>query len=279
MKYLEIEDSNTHHKNLSPLDSIASINFMCYDQRQSRSNKHAKNHKNGKPVGQKHDGGSRIQNSNNSSRILAELEGKCLKCGKLKHQPGQKCSAHGPKCKACSKIRHFAKICFSTRRQQGGNKMVGNVQLQEREDDDTFVDEIGRNQPNSSYPKVNMIKLINTLRKQGNGVPTHVPEKYLKFKVSLSPWKTFNDQIIVRVDTGADANCMNEKTFNALFPEVKLSWCPYQIQNFGNSAADVQILGESQIFLLFKGKMYLHTFIVTNANDCSNLLLRYLTCL
>ena len=94
----------------------------------------------------------------------------------------------------------------------------------------------------------------------------------LKCNVSLDPWKTFSGQIIVRMDTGVDVNCMNEKTFHALFPEVKLSWCPHQIQNFENSAEDIQILGESQIFLLFKGVKYLHTFIVTNANDCPNVL-------
>ena len=107
-----------------------------------------------------------------------------------------------------------------------------------------------------------MIKLINTFRKQGNGVPTHVPEKYLKFSVTLSPWKTLIDQIIVRVYTGADVNCMNEKNFYALFPEVKLSWCYHQIQNFG---ADIKILEEFQILLLFKGERYLNNFIVTNA--------------
>ena len=55
---------------------------------------------------------------------------------------------------------------------------------------------------------------------------------------------------------------MNEKTFKKLFPEVKLSVCPHEIQNFGNSIADISILREK----------YLNTFIVTNANDCPNLL-------
>ena len=175
------------------------------------------------------------------------------------------------KCKACGKLGHFAKVCLSSRREHGGSKMVGNMQVQENEEDEngTFVNEIGHTQV---YPKINIIKLIITLRKQANGVPSHTPEKYLKFNVSLNPWKTFNDKIIVRVDTGADVNSMNETTFYALFPEVVLSWCPLQIQNLGNSAADVQILREFQLFLMSKGVKYLHTFSVTNANDCPNLL-------
>ena len=73
-------------------------------------------------------------------------------------------------------------------------------------------------------------------------------------------------------DTGADVNCMNETTFRKLFPKVKLDVCPHEIQNFGNSTADISILGQFQTFLLFRGKKYLNTFIVTNANNCPNLL-------
>ena len=65
---------------------------------------------------------------------------------------------------------------------------------------------------------------------------------------------------------------MNETTFKKLFPKVQLDVCPYEIQNFGNSTADISILGQFQTYLQFRGKKYLNTFIVTNANDCPNLL-------
>ena len=58
---------------------------------------------------------------------------------------------------------------------------------------------------------------------------------------------------------------MNEKTFRRLFPKVKLSVCPYEIQNFGNSTADISILGQFHAYLQFRGEKYLTTFIVTNA--------------
>ena len=77
---------------------------------------------------------------------------------------------------------------------------------------------------------------------------------------------------MVRVDTGADVNCTNEKTFNELFPEVQLSVCPHEIQNFRNSIADISILGQFCTYLEFRGEKYLNTFIVTNLNDCPNLL-------
>ena len=65
---------------------------------------------------------------------------------------------------------------------------------------------------------------------------------------------------------------MNENTFKKLFPKVKLSVCPHEIQNFGNSVADISILGQFHTYLQFRGEKYLNTFIVTNANDCPNLL-------
>ena len=77
---------------------------------------------------------------------------------------------------------------------------------------------------------------------------------------------------VVRVDTGADVNCMNEKIFKRLFPKVKLSVCPHEIQNFGKSVADISILEQFHTYLQFRREKYLNVFIVTNANDCSNLL-------
>ena len=69
-------------------------------------------------------------------------------------------------------------------------------------------------------------------------------EKCLKFPIVSHPRGPYNHHIVVRVDTGADVNCMNENTFNELFPEVQLSVCPHEIQNFRNSVADISILGQ-----------------------------------
>ena len=46
---------------------------------------------------------------------------------------------------------------------------------------------------------------------------------------------------------------------------------PHEIQNFGNSIADISILGQFHTYLQFRGEKYLNTFIVTDANDCPNL--------
>ena len=53
---------------------------------------------------------------------------------------------------------------------------------------------------------------------------------------------------------------------------LKYNVCPHEIQNFGNSVADISILGQFRTYLEFRGEKYLNTFIVTNLNDCPNLL-------
>ena len=96
--------------------------------------------------------------------------------------------------------------------------------------------------------------------------------KNTKFPINVDPRGPYKHHLVVRVDTGADVNCINEKTFKKLFPKVKLSVCPHEIQNFGNSVADISILGQFRTYLQFRGEKYLNAFIVTNTNDCPNLL-------
>ena len=57
-----------------------------------------------------------------------------------------------------------------------------------------------------------------------------------------------------------------------IFPGVQLSVCPHEKQNFRNSIADISILGQFHTYLEFCGEKYLNTFLVTNVNDCPNLL-------
>ena len=112
-----------------------------------------------------------------------------------------------------------------------------------------------------------MLKIVNHI-----GAISGTQERHLKFPIDVDVRGPYKHHLVVRVDTGADVNCMNEKTFRRLFPKVKLDVCPYKIQNFGNSTADISILGQFCTYLQFRGKKYLNTFIVTNANDCPNLL-------
>ena len=59
--------------------------------------------------------------------------------------------------------------------------------------------------------------------------------KCLKFPIASHPIGPYNHHIVVRVDTGADVNCMNENTFKELLPEVQhrqnATWEPATVVN------------------------------------------------
>ena len=194
-----------------------------------------------------------------TSRKPLGMEGKCMRCGKPEHQQGEKCAAKNAKCKDCHKIGHFYKVCQSNKRTRRANL----AQVTPQDEDDTHIDECGYTQPNP--PMVNMLKVTNH-------TGTTSDTQFLKFPIDVNPRGSYKYHLEVSIDTGADVNCMNEKTFKKLFPEVELSVCPHSIQNFGNSTADVYILGQFRTYLQFRGRKYLNTFIVTNANDCPNIL-------
>ena len=177
------------------------------------------------------------------------------------NQPGQKCAAKNAKCKDCHKIGHFYKVCQSKKKARRANL----AQVAPQTEQDTYIDENRVRQPNPLM--VNMLKIVNHI-----GATSGSQEKHLKFPVDVDPRGPYKHHLVVRVDTGADVNCMNEKTFKELFPKVKLSGCPYEIQNFGNTVADISILDQFRTYLQFRGEKYLNTFILTNANDFPNLL-------
>ena len=66
-----------------------------------------------------------------------------------------------------------------------------------------------------------MLKLVNHI-----GATKGSQGKHLKFPIDIDPRGPYKHHLVVRVDTGADVNCMNEKTFKELFPEVKLCMPP-----------------------------------------------------
>ena len=164
-------------------------------------------------------------------------------------------------CKVQGVPQNFYKVCQSKKRARRANL----AQVAPQTEQDTHINENGVRQPNP--PMVNMLKIVNHI-----GATSGSQEKHLKFPIDVDPRGPYKHHLVVRVDTGADVNCMNEKTFKKLFPKVKLSVCPHEIQNFGNSVTDISILGQFCTYLQFRGEKYLNTFIVTNANDCPNLL-------
>ena len=142
------------------------------------------------------------------------------------------------------------------------------VQTQDDDNDDTHINKLGNRQQNPL--RVNMLKTVNHIEANRGKFNEG---KHLKFPIVSHPKGPYNHHLVVRVDTSANVNCMNEETFQELFSKVQLSACLLEIQNFGgNSTANISILGQFHAYLEFRGEKYLNTFIVTDANDCPNLL-------
>ena len=137
-----------------------------------------------------------------------------MRCGRPEHQQGEKCAARNAKCKDCHKIGHFYKVCQSSKRTRRANL----AQVTPQDEDDTYIDECGYAQPQPGYtqpnpPVVNMLKVINH-------TGTTSGTQFLKFPIDVDPRGTYKHHLEVSIDTGADVNCMNEKTFKKIFPEV-----------------------------------------------------------
>ena len=259
LNHLAIEDGNSQHRFLSQLDSSTSVNVVAYDRRQNKGKSNRSKNSNGREREQNKSRGHSSSSTVPTSRKPPGMEGKCMRCGRPEHEQGEKCAARHAKCKDCHKIGHFYKVCQSSKRTARANL----AQITPQDIDDTHIDECGYVQTNP--PAINMLKVINN-------TGTTSGTESLKFPIDVNPRGTYKHHLEVSIDTGADVNCMNEKTFKKLFPEVDLSVCPHSIQNFGNSTADVYILGQFRVYLKFRGRKYLNTFIVTNANDCPNIL-------
>ena len=259
MNHLAVEDGNSQHRFLSQLDSSTSMNMVAYDHRQNKGKSNRSRNSNGREREQNKSRGHNSSSTVQTSRKPPGMEGKCMRCGRPEHEQGEKCAARHAKCKDCHKIGHFYKVCQSSKRTVRANL----AQVTPQDENDTHIDECGYVQPNP--PAINMLKVINN-----TGITSGTES--LKFPIDVNPRGTYKHHLEVSIDTGADVNCMNEKTFKKLFPEVDLSVCPHSIQNFGNSTADIYILGQFRTYLKFRGRKYLNTFIVTNANDCPNIL-------
>ena len=139
MLQLEIEDCNAHHKSLSRLDSSTSVNFAAYDHKQNKAKNSKKNRRNGKDQGQNKSGEQGSSNPGHQSGKPPGMEGKCMRCGKWDHQPGQRCPAKNAKCTDCLKISYFHKVCQSRKRAT----QQANLVQSPKDNDDTYINKNG----------------------------------------------------------------------------------------------------------------------------------------
>ena len=95
----------------------------------------------------------------------------------------------------------------------------------------------------------------------------------IEFGCGLTPL-SFDRKLTLQADTGADANAINKKTFNEIFPDVELEESTYMLQNFDKRL--IRPIGSFRCFLRWKGHKYRVKFEVMGI-DTPNLLSRETT--
>ena len=95
----------------------------------------------------------------------------------------------------------------------------------------------------------------------------------IEFGCGLTPL-SFDRKLTLQADTGADANAINKKTFNEVFPDVELEEFTYVLQNFDKRL--IKPIGSFRCFLRWKGHKYRVKFEVMGI-DTPNLLSRETT--
>ena len=111
-------------------------------------------------------------------------------------------------------------------------------------------------------------KSMNVLAGTSNDKPIMI-----EFGCGLTPL-SFDRKLTLQADTGADANAINKKTFNEVFPDVKLEESTYMLQKFDKRL--IKPIGSFRCFLRWKGHKYRVKFEVMGI-DTPNLLSRETT--
>ena len=94
-----------------------------------------------------------------------------------------------------------------------------------------------------------------------------IPEKsklMFEFPIGLH-YKDLNQNVLLKVDTGSDINCISLETLQRLFPNKQLDRSILLFENYGNSP--VSIIGRFTTFIRWKGKVLHQKFHVTDANS------------
>ena len=95
----------------------------------------------------------------------------------------------------------------------------------------------------------------------------------IEFGCGLTPL-SFDRKLTLQADTGADANAINKKTFNEVFPDVELEESTFMLQNFNKRL--IKPIGSFRCFLRWKGHKYRVKFEVMGI-ETLNLLSRETT--
>ena len=241
IKILQLEDST--RQTLTEMNStVQKINYVSYEKKKSKGNKNK----------QKIQNNSNCSNSSSSGQKQASTgPGKqCYQCKKPFTKGHEKvCKAINAKCDACGITGHYQIACrksgnFPQKANSGSNSTgrmnvaaaVGGIPSEA-----DFFDKQG-------LLKEYQPKVMNVLSGTSSDKPIMI-----EFGCGLTPL-SIDRKLTLQVDTGADANAINKKTFDQLFPEVELEESTFILKNFDKRL--IKPVGSFRCFLRWKGHKY-----------------------
>ena len=262
IEILQLEDST--RQTLSEMTStMQKIHYASYEKKKGTGKK------------QKFQSNSN-SSSSSSSRQKQDSTGSqklCYQCKKAYTKGHEKvCKALNAKCNACGIEGHFEAACkksgnfpkkSSSKFQKPGSTGRMNIAsaVEEPSLQADFFDEKG-------LLKEYQPKSMHVLSGTSNDKPIMI-----EFGCGLTPL-SFDRKLTLQADTGADANAINKKTFNEVFPNVELEESTYVLQNFDKRL--IKPIGSFRCFLRWKGHKYRVKFEVMGI-DTPNLLSRETT--
>ena len=262
IEILQLEDST--RQTLSEMTSTTQkIHYASYEKKKGTGKK------------QKFQSHSNVSSSS-SSRQKQDSTGPqklCYRCKKAYTKGHEKvCKALKAKCNACGIEGHFEVACkksgnfpqkSSSKFQKQGSTGRMNIAsaVEEPALQADFFDEKG-------LLKEYQLKSMHVLSGTSNDKPIMI-----EFGCGLTPL-SFDRKLTLQADTGADANAINKKTFNEVFPDVELEESTYVLQNFDKRL--IKPIGSFRCFLRWKGHKCRVKFEVMGI-DTPNLLSRETT--
>ena len=262
IEILQLEDST--RQTLTEMTSTTQkIHYASYEKKKGTGKKQ-KFQSNSNPSSSSSSG--QKQDSTGSQKL-------CYRCKKNYTKGHEKvCKALNAKCNACGIEGHFEAACkksgnfpkkSTSKFQKPGSTGRMNIAsaVEEPALQADFFDEKG-------LLKEYQPKSMHVLSGTSNDKPIMI-----EFGCGLTPL-SFDRKLTLQADTGADANAINKKTFNEVFPDVELEESTYMLQNFDKRL--IKPIGSFRCFLRWKGHKYRVKFEVMGI-DTPNLLSRETT--
>ena len=262
IEILQLEDST--RQTLSEMTSTTQkIHYASYEKKKGTGKK------------QKFQSNSNMSSSSSSGQKQDSTSSQklCYRCKKSYTKGYEKVyKALNAKCNACGIEGHFEIACkkagnfpkkSSSKFQKPGSTGRMNIAsaVEEPALQADFFDEKG-------LLKEYQPKSMHILAGTSDDKPIMI-----EFGCGLTPL-SFDRKLTLQADTGADANAINKKTFNEIFPDVELEESTYILQNFDKRL--IKPIGSFRCFLRWKGHKYRVKFKVMGI-DTPNLLSRETT--